>query len=110
MAAFHASQLGRRAARATRSEREFDFLMVLEDVVLRGQIDLWFEEAGELVLVDYKTDEVKTRETAARAQFYAPQLRLYALALERITGRTPARAYIYFLRPDVAAPSLWSVP
>ena len=104
VAAFHASELGRRAARATRIEREFDFLMVVEDVVLRGQIDLWFEEAGELVLVDYKTDEVKTRETAARAQFYAPQLRLYALALERIAGRTPARAYVYFLRPDVAVP------
>ena len=25
-------------------------------MVLRGQIDLWFEEAGELILVDYKTD------------------------------------------------------
>jgi ATP-dependent exoDNAse (exonuclease V) beta subunit len=104
VAAFQASELGRRAARATRIEREFDFLMALEDVVLRGQIDLWFEEAGELVLVDYKTDEVKIRETAARAQFYAPQLRLYALALERIAGRTPARAYVYFLRPDIAVP------
>jgi len=102
--AFHASELGRRAARATRIEREFDFLMAVEDVVLRGQIDLWFEEAGELVLVDYKTDEVKTRETAARAQSYAPQLRLYALALERMVGRTPARAYVYFLRPGVAVP------
>ena len=104
VAAFHASELGRRAARATRIEREFDFLMEIEDVVMRGQIDLWFEDAGELVLVDYKTDEVKTRETATRAQFYAPQLRLYALALERIAGRTPAHAYVYFLRPDVAVP------
>jgi len=101
---FHSSELGRRAARATRSEREFDFLMAVEDVVLRGQIDLWFAEAGEFVLVDYKTDEVKARETTARAQIYAPQLRLYALALERMVGRTPARAYVYFLRPGVAVP------
>jgi len=104
IAAFHASELGRRAARATRIEREFDFLIEIEDIVLRGQIDLWFEEAGELVLVDYKTDEIKTRDTIVRAHFYAPQLRLYALALERIAGRTPARAYVYFLRPDVAVP------
>ena len=102
--AFHASELGRRAAAATRANREFDFLMAVEDVVLRGQIDLWFEENGNLVLVDYKTDEVKARETAARADFYALQLRLYALALERITGRTPAEAYVYFLRPDIAVP------
>ena len=102
--AFHASELGRRAARATRIEREFDFLMAIEDVVLRGQIDLWFEDAGGLVLVDYKTDEVRARDTAARAHFYAPQLRLYALALERMVGRPPAEAYLYFLRPDVAVP------
>lgn len=99
--AFHASDLGRRAARAARVEREFDFLMAVEDVVLRGQIDLWFEEGGELVLIDYKTDDLKAREAAVRAQFYAPQLRLYALALERIVGREPAQAYVYFLRPGV---------
>jgi ATP-dependent exoDNAse (exonuclease V) beta subunit len=102
--AFQASELGRRAARASRIEREFDFLMAVEDVVLRGQIDLWFEEAGELVLADYKTDDIKAREAASRARLYAPQLRLYALALERITGRTPAHAFVYYLRPGVAVP------
>ncbi|HLW76933.1 MAG TPA: UvrD-helicase domain-containing protein, partial [Bryobacteraceae bacterium] len=55
-ARFQASELGARAARAQRIEREFDFLFYFEDLVLRGQIDLWFEEAGELVVVDYKTD------------------------------------------------------
>jgi CRISPR/Cas system-associated exonuclease Cas4 (RecB family) len=102
--AFHASELGRRAARASHREREFEFVMAIENVVLRGQIDLWFEEGGELVLVDYKTDDIKPRETAVRAEFYAPQLRLYALALERIVGRFPAKAYLYFLRPNIARP------
>ncbi len=101
---FHASDLGRRAARASRIAREADFLMVIEDIVLRGQIDLWFEEGGELVLADYKTDEVKARDSAGRAGFYAPQLRLYAMALERIAGRFPDKAYIYFLRPGIAVP------
>ena len=102
--AFHASELGRRAARASRIEREFDFVMAIENVVLRGQIDLWFEESGELILVDYKTDDIKPREIAARAEFYAPQLHLYALALERIAGRFPAKAFLYFLRPNAARP------
>jgi ATP-dependent helicase/nuclease subunit A len=101
---FHASELGRRSAQATRLEREFDFLMAVEDVVLRGQIDLWFEDAGGLVLLDYKTDEIKAREAPARAVSYAPQLRLYALALERLVGRSPAQAFVYFLRPGVAVP------
>jgi CRISPR/Cas system-associated exonuclease Cas4 (RecB family) len=54
--------------------------------------------------VDYKTDDVKARDSAARADFYAPQLRLYALALERVTARFPDKAYVYFLRPGIAVP------
>ena len=90
---FAASELGRRVARASRVEREFDFLLAVEDVVLRGQIDLWFEESGELVLVDYKTD----RDESAASQ-YALQLRLYALALKTYAGRLPDRAALCYLR------------
>jgi CRISPR/Cas system-associated exonuclease Cas4 (RecB family) len=101
---FHVSALGRRAAAATSAGREFAFLLAIEDVVVRGQIDLWFEEAGELTVVDYKTDQVSAGEAAARAEDYALQLRLYALALQRRFGRAPATGYVYLLRPDVAVP------
>ena len=99
---FKQSALGRRAARASRVEREFDFLMAVEGLVLRGQIDLWFEEGGETIIVDYKTDAVNANEAHQRTQDYAMQLRLYALALERITGRPPNHAWLYFLRPNTA--------
>jgi CRISPR/Cas system-associated exonuclease Cas4 (RecB family) len=103
---FRASTIGRRAARATRIEREFDFLLAVEDMVLRGQIDLWFEEKGELILVDYKTDAVPTaHEAEQHARAYGEQLRLYAMALERIAGRLPDQAYIYFLRRNEAIPA-----
>ena len=46
VARFESSELGRRIGRAAAVEREFDFLLAIEDVVLRGQIDLWFEESG----------------------------------------------------------------
>ena len=97
---FHQSLLGRRLARASRVEREFDFLMAVEDLVIRGQVDLWFEEAGELAIVDYKTDSVTAAEAHHRACDHALQLRLYALAVERFAGRTPDRAWLYFLRPN----------
>ena len=96
-ARFTESDLGRRAARAQRIEHEFDFQLYLEDIVLRGQIDLWFEESGALILVDYKTDR---DESSARA--YALQLQLYALALEKYAGRLPDRAVLYYLRTDAA--------
>jgi CRISPR/Cas system-associated exonuclease Cas4 (RecB family) len=101
---FPKSALGKRAAAASVIEREFDFLMEVEDMVLRGQIDLWFEDRGKIVLVDYKTDRVNAAEAFDRAAQYALQLRLYALALERLTGRVPTEAYLYFLRPNVAVP------
>jgi ATP-dependent helicase/nuclease subunit A len=90
---FETSALGTRAAQASRVEREFDFLLPVEDVILRGVIDLWFEEGGELVLVDYKTDRDESR-----AGEYALQLRLYALALERYAGRVPERVSLCYLR------------
>ena len=112
--AFRNSALGRRADRAV-VEREFDFLMEVESLVLRGQIDLWFEDRGGTVLVDYKTDRVDAAGAPARAEQYGQQLRLYALALERLNGRAPQEAYIYFLRPNVAVPvdlrpSLFNAP
>jgi ATP-dependent exoDNAse (exonuclease V) beta subunit len=94
---FTARELGRHAARATRIEREFDFLFYIDDVVLSGRIDLRFEESGELIVVDYKTDRDESS-----AEMYALQLQLYALALERYAGRVPDRAVLYYLRSDQA--------
>ncbi|HXG33047.1 MAG TPA: UvrD-helicase domain-containing protein [Bryobacteraceae bacterium] len=103
-AGFQSSELGRRAACAATAEREFDFVMEIEDLILRGQVDLWFEENERLVIVDYKTDQLPASEAPARAASYAIQLQLYAVALERLLGRRPHEAWVYFLRPGVAVP------
>lgn len=91
---FERSELARRLERATRVEREFDFAIELEEVVLRGQIDLWFEEGGETLVVDYKTG---TPAGGPRLQAYELQVRVYALAVERLTGKLPDRALLFFL-------------
>ncbi|HCC59292.1 MAG TPA: hypothetical protein DEQ47_18920 [Solibacterales bacterium] len=98
---FRHSDLGRRAARAARSEREYAFLLDIEDVIVSGTIDLWFDDGAGLILVDYKTDDVTAAEAEVRAAEYALQLRLYALALEHAEQRRPTAAYLHFLRPDV---------
>ena len=112
---FQQSALARRVAKASRVEREFDFLMSVEDLVIRGQVDLWFQEGGELAIVDYKTDDVTAAQAQRRAQEYAPQLRLYAMAVEQVAGRPVDRALLHFLRPNVAVevdltPSLLDSP
>jgi ATP-dependent helicase/nuclease subunit A len=88
------SELGRRAARAAWSEREYDFMVEIEGVILRGQIDLVFEEAGELVVVDYKTDK---SPDDTRLDGYRMQMHCYALAVER-AWRRPDRGVIFVLR------------
>lgn len=94
---FLSSQLGRAMAAARRVEREFDFLFHFEGTLLRGVIDLWFEDAGGVTLVDYKTGRSIGDRTM---EAYSDQLRFYALALESLTGRLPRRALLYLLHQD----------
>ncbi|MCC6343007.1 MAG: UvrD-helicase domain-containing protein [Bryobacterales bacterium] len=103
-ARFHASPLGRRLENASRLGREYDFLIELEEMILRGQIDLWFEESGELILVDYKSDLVAPGGERRHAYRYGAQIRLYALALERLTGRLPDHAFLWYLRTETPVP------
>lgn len=67
-----------------------------EIILIQGIIDVYFEEDGELVLLDYKTDHVpaETGEEELKRR-YAEQLRLYGLALERATGKKLKEVLIY---------------
>jgi ATP-dependent exoDNAse (exonuclease V) beta subunit len=68
-------------------------------VLLEGFIDLLFEAPEGLVVVDYKTDAVRSEaEVAAALDRYTPQGAAYAVALEEATGRTVARVVFLFLR------------
>jgi len=68
-----------------------------EFVVVQGIADLVVLLDEEIWLLDFKTDDVKGTELQARAQEYEPQLRLYALALERIYQRPVTRRWLHFL-------------
>ncbi|MBR1559091.1 MAG: UvrD-helicase domain-containing protein [Clostridia bacterium] len=54
-------------------------------LLVQGTIDCCFVEDGQWVLLDYKTD--RESDVDALKAHYKNQLGLYALALERITGR-----------------------
>ncbi len=99
---FGQSELGRLAAKAKRVEREYDLMLEMEDVILRGQIDLWFEHQGGIVIVDYKTDSVASPIDQARIEPYALQLQIYATALMKATGKPVRDAYLHFLKPNQA--------
>ena len=100
------SELWKRAKRAVRRfvEVPFEILVSREelglsegpaDVLLRGAMDLVFEENGEWFIVDWKSDTVGANMEALIAH-YAPQVRIYREYWERLTRR-PARAGLYFM-------------
>jgi ATP-dependent exoDNAse (exonuclease V) beta subunit len=67
-------------------------------VLLRGAIDLVFEEPDGWVLLDYKTDEPGAGGWDALAALYAPQVELYAKAWERGTGFKVKERGVYFTK------------
>ncbi|MFP4053957.1 MAG: UvrD-helicase domain-containing protein, partial [Phycisphaerae bacterium] len=97
---FCASPLRERLAEAKETCRELDFVMDVDGVCLRGQIDLlWQDAAGQWRVLDYKTDRLGEEETPAdRGGKYALQLEAYAMAAERFLGEPVAAAELLFLR------------
>ena len=65
-------------------------------VMVQGVIDAWFEEDGELILVDYKTDRLPEKggeEILVRR--YKTQLNYYEQALTMAAGRPVRERYLY---------------
>lgn len=73
---------------------------VNERVRLQGVIDLFFEEDGEIVLVDYKTDYVKDNIEEEMSKKYKVQLDYYTEALGKITGKNIKSRYLYLFYPE----------
>ena len=105
---FFNSNLGQRLIASKRVERELPFSMLFdgnrvypdvengERLFLQGIIDTVFVEDDQWVLVDYKTDRVKSGDELIRR--YKIQMDLYKEALERLTNMPVKASYIYSFR------------
>ncbi len=62
-------------------------------VLLQGIIDAFFQEDGDIVLVDYKTDVVGSGDELMNR--YRIQLKYYEEAIERITGMKVKESILY---------------
>ncbi len=110
IADFFNSDLGKRLKSARRRETEFSFYTEVpadevlgneskQKILIQGTVDCFFvEEDGRTVLLDYKTDRVKT-EAAARnaARKYKVQMKYYKKALKDILGQDVDECYLYFM-------------
>ena len=91
-----------RALRSRRLLREAPFSAALPDMtgLAEGRIDLLFEEDGELVIVDFKTDAVSASDVEARAEHYRRQALVYAWAARRATGIRVREVVFLFARVE----------
>ena len=117
IARFLRSDLGKRMAEADRQGqlfREQAFMLSIsahavreewpedEELLVQGIIDAFFYEEDGIVLVDYKTDRVKSGDELVRR--YRVQLASYAEALRRITGKEVKEQWIWSFALNSAVP------
>ncbi len=112
LATFFASELYARMSASPDCRREFKFTVSVpadtvadeptgladERVVVQGIADCVFREGDGLVLVDYKTDRVKTPQELIDR--YRSQLQFYRQALEPIFGLPVTEAVLYSFHLD----------
>ncbi|MBC1289653.1 helicase-exonuclease AddAB subunit AddA [Listeria welshimeri] len=73
-----------------------------EHVLIQGVVDSMIEEEDAITLIDYKTDKIEGRyanwEVAEKVmkERYQIQIKLYAEAIQAITGKKVSNAYLYF--------------
>lgn len=66
-----------------------------ELIILQGIMDAYFEEDGELVLVDYKTDWADKDSEDALLSRYGTQFSYYRKTLEQMTGKRVKESILY---------------
>ena len=105
--AFFESDLYRRMKKSDKVRREQKFLIKKSDAaldderlmeynnssMLQGIADCMFDEDDGIVIIDYKTDRVKSEKVLVER--YDLQLRLYSAALGKIFGKPVKEAYLY---------------
>ncbi len=119
---FFRSDLGEKLLSSKRIFREFKFSLLCgsevydigaeavknrdiknDSVLLQGVIDCYFELSdGTIAILDFKTDNVNKAYLDKYVKNYEDQVKSYAYALERITGKHVSESYLYFFKTGSA--------
>jgi ATP-dependent exoDNAse (exonuclease V) beta subunit len=87
-----------RASAASKVWRELPFCIARDGGTIEGKIDLVFEEADGLVIVDYKTNLFDDDDTSALREHYRAQAEAYGLALSAVSDRPVKEVVLLFMR------------
>ena len=104
--AFFATEVGKALCAAPKVLREFKFSILVdaesqepsmagEKILLQGVVDCAMVE-DSITVVDFKTDHVTKESLEAAARRYAPQIRAYGKAMEKIFQKPVKKKLLYF--------------
>ena len=97
--ALHTPAVAAALRHAPRMWSEIPVAAPVDGVVVEGIIDLLYEDSdGDLVVIDYKSDDVSESEVAALLERYQWQGAAYAAALESATDKTVNEVQFLFVR------------
>ena len=68
-----------------------------------GRIDVLFEEGGELVVLDWKSDSVGPKGVAIAAETHRPQAEAYARSLTAATSKPVQEVVFFFPRAGASS-------
>jgi len=80
-------------------EERFKFL--LDDLLVVGRWDRVDRRGDEVVIIDYKSSEIRDQQTADQRTRNSLQLAVYALAWRTLHGRLPTQVELRFLETEV---------
>ncbi len=115
IAAFFATELGKKLMTAQNVLREFKFSILddamqygcgspEEQVLVQGVVDCAVIENGQILVIDFKTDRVTNATIGTVAEQYRQQVALYARALSRIYQMPVHAAWLYFFSANEFIP------
>ncbi|MDW7662380.1 MAG: UvrD-helicase domain-containing protein [Bacillota bacterium] len=94
------TEMGIRLRRSINIHKERPFVLMDDEQLVQGVIDLYFEEEDGFVLIDYKTDYVGGKSLSELSDRYGIQLQYYKKAIETLSNKPVKEMHLYYFDVD----------
>ncbi|MBL1212892.1 MAG: UvrD-helicase domain-containing protein [Ignavibacteriae bacterium] len=99
---FYRSQTYKELIEFSNYKNEHEIYLKLNDFYLYGIIDKLIIDNKKIIIVDYKTDNIKEEEINSRGELYLSQLKFYAVLINEIYNPNEIELRIVFTKfPDI---------
>jgi hypothetical protein len=99
---YYNSQTSKDLSKFDKYKNEHEIYLKLEDFYLYGIIDKLIFDNRKILIVDYKTDNIKEEEISSRGELYLSQLKFYSVLVNEIYDPIEIELRIVFTKfPDI---------